>query len=874
MGLNLNSYPVFDKLFGASPTKAGQALKDSFTEQDKQLILLYFKWLTKKNATNIGINQLTLTGTMSPDIKAFLEAENLANIKDWEFTGMVDYGVMGAVTCSHGGHRLRYAYYAYSPSANRELIFGQSCASDFFDVDKATLGSFVKVVNKASKELCAILNKGRYSREFTFTDEAVNCFKMLRHSDFMMSSDPSLADLYNDIATRCYRYINKTAMELWANFISRGLLLPETLREIVISGYRQASLDALKARPEYTTHLGYYLKVKNTEAAIFDTGLIKGEIIPPISNLSLTDALRVCILEEIISPTSVANRSDLLTLYKHLGILEQLVSGYKQRYTRADIFKRQMINDCEKDITDPLSCMLVGLIRNDLRIVTFMFGLTKGTLKPMSINSWADWVADRDKWGDLNIFEEVWCDNNWYANLKRFIDARHPKRSLLVLLYALLYPSIVKALTGTTKPQFHCCYLDSNYPGYPDDIHLKTIYELDNEKAKAIQKAIEWNKRSDDFYVERLYVPRTHQLDGVMCQSVEPENKSIPDDANFFSTAEDKQIEGILANLDIELSSVVSVSRGSSKKRAHAKQGDTGYRDYFGTDDTDEAELYDTEEAIYDEDEVIDEVEEPVDEVEEVEDEEDEVLDEEDEVIDEEEEPIDEVEEVEDEEDEVLDDEVDDSIYEDDDLDEFDDTYEEDDDDVDNSPDQGTTEALSLDAYCTLLSLQPEAIKNYIAGLKGNAWLALGTLMTFHKQNAPVCSLAAVGSDYWESYTVFNSALYKEDTDTGYKLTCYTFWGDQTKGTSVSSDGFKFSIDEFNTSAREFLEANIDDLQENYDALVQVTFSGVYKLECQLDDLYAHKDGIFRYLRNVALGIPDDAISLQSLLFGGDNSAE
>ena len=295
MAFNLGTVPIFNKLFGAQPTQAGTALKASFEDKDKQLILLYFKWLTKKNAKNVGINQLALSHDMKPAVKAFLEQEGLAKVTDWEFTGVVDYGVQGAMQCSHGGHKLRYAYFAYSPSMDRELVFGSSCASDFFDVDTATLSSFVKVIERASKELCAILNKGRYSREFTFTNEAVNCFKLLNASN--KTTDAGLKKIYDDIAMRCYSYIGKTAMELWANFISRGLLLPKTLNDIVVNGYQQAVIDTLKGYNEYHASLGYYMQVKEKESYATSPDFMPGEFIAPLATLPLTDAIRVCIIE-------------------------------------------------------------------------------------------------------------------------------------------------------------------------------------------------------------------------------------------------------------------------------------------------------------------------------------------------------------------------------------------------------------------------------------------------------------------------------------------------------------------------------------------------------------------------------------------------
>lgn len=595
MAFNLGAVPIFTKLFGASPTKAGLELRDNFTDEDKQLVLLYFKWLTKKNAKNVGITQLALSGTMKPGIKLFLEREGLSNVTDWEFTGMVDYGIQGAVQCSHGGHNLRYAYFAYSPSTNRELIFGSNCASDFFDVDTATLTSFVKVIDRASRELCAILNKGRYSREFTFTDEAVNCFKLLARGDTV--ADAGIKQIYDDIAMRCYTYIGKTAMELWANFISRGLLLPKALKEICVTGYQQAAIDVLKSHPEYLTSLGYYMQLREKENFSTDPNLIKGEFIPPIATLSLTDALRVCMLEEIISPTSIANRFELLGLYNSLSEIEGYCKDYHFRHSRAEIFVRQLSKNGDKDMTDPLSCMLVSLIRNDLRIATFMFGLTQGTLHHIDITSPKTWLDSRIEFGDMNLFEEVWgSEEHWYGDLKRYVDARHPKRSLLVFLYSVLYPNIRASLSSSNKPQFYCASTEQEIADYPNDMQLEDIekhsYDPNGDFAKTVlsgHTAYANTKIPEQFRGK-------YKSDDILPDKV-------PEDADFFTTKEDLDIANIVASLDLGLtdSEPRRIQYKGNKRRS------TGKIDDYENEIYEEDGLDDEPEEIYEDLNEIDE---------------------------------------------------------------------------------------------------------------------------------------------------------------------------------------------------------------------------------------------------------------------------
>lgn len=103
------------------------------------------------------------TLAVAPD-KAAKLAQLSGGVQDWEYTGCVDTGYMGGGQCSLG-HALRYEHYATSISTGAELIFGHTCASDFFSIPKDVLNRMKTTQSDLVEELKVIpfiLETGRY----------------------------------------------------------------------------------------------------------------------------------------------------------------------------------------------------------------------------------------------------------------------------------------------------------------------------------------------------------------------------------------------------------------------------------------------------------------------------------------------------------------------------------------------------------------------------------------------------------------------------------------------------------------------------------------------------------------------------------------
>lgn len=99
---------------------------------------------------------------VAPD-KAIKLAEISGDAQDWEYTGCVDLGYLGAGHCSLG-HALRYAHYATSIDTGSELVFGSTCASDFFSIPPEVLNRIKSLQGELVDEfkpLAFIVETGR-----------------------------------------------------------------------------------------------------------------------------------------------------------------------------------------------------------------------------------------------------------------------------------------------------------------------------------------------------------------------------------------------------------------------------------------------------------------------------------------------------------------------------------------------------------------------------------------------------------------------------------------------------------------------------------------------------------------------------------------
>lgn len=108
----------------------------------------YFRWRTAQRFREL-VRDTTLE--VKPK-KAEKLAGIMGNATDWQYDGCIDTGFVGNGHCALG-HALRYEHYAVSPSLGREIIFGVTCASDFFGIEPDKLRKINGVQDEIQEEI-------------------------------------------------------------------------------------------------------------------------------------------------------------------------------------------------------------------------------------------------------------------------------------------------------------------------------------------------------------------------------------------------------------------------------------------------------------------------------------------------------------------------------------------------------------------------------------------------------------------------------------------------------------------------------------------------------------------------------------------------
>lgn len=120
--------------------------------KQQEEIKAYTRWRTRLlfDENNVS-RKLVAKGDKTEKLVALM-----VGVEDWQYDGTVDTGGMGGGHCELG-HALRYEHYAISPSTDRSLIFGATCMSDFFKVDKKILDRIVQVQTYIMNEIKVVV---------------------------------------------------------------------------------------------------------------------------------------------------------------------------------------------------------------------------------------------------------------------------------------------------------------------------------------------------------------------------------------------------------------------------------------------------------------------------------------------------------------------------------------------------------------------------------------------------------------------------------------------------------------------------------------------------------------------------------------------
>ena len=446
------SLSVLTEIFNTQPAASSVLAKKlfaDFTEQDRMLILLYFRWLTRMGARDLGITHLEKSAEMTDATREWLKTQGLENVDDWEFMGMIDHGSTGEITCSHGGHRLRYAYYAHSPSTGAELRFGLNCGSEFFQVDLGIMKKLTKVVDTAKAELSAAFCYGRASMPLSYST-AVTMAQAMRH-------DTNLAEL-------CYRYAGKTQIELWQNFINRGIMPPKTLLLHIEQAYKMAVVDRLSQVPDVSRLIEVYNNTITNEMVypgdelLKNKGIVtKGEFIYPLAGENLFNTLRVCAIEELMQPTPLSTYYNIVDFFTKIDTLEANSAWYtdKEALSSRAVFIYRYFSGQLPNIKNTVDVLVRACLANDPRYVTLMLGLSPSSNPKAAASADLDEDEDAAETEDLADASDLAAEAaGWFSKCWKNgkFDSRYyfaegiSKRRLLVLLFLDLFDQLNSAL--------------------------------------------------------------------------------------------------------------------------------------------------------------------------------------------------------------------------------------------------------------------------------------------------------------------------------------------------------------------------------------------------------------------------------------------
>lgn len=351
-------------------------LKSSMTSNDRQLILVYFRWLTRRGAKRMGITSLTRTTALTEETMNWLKSEGLADVVDWQFTGMTYHGANSGVCCSHGGHRLQYAYHAYSPSAKKSLIFGSQCGSEFFQVDLASLGKLNSLVDNAKHELAFILARGRMPESLAHS-EILNTFNVMRR--------------FPDLARYCVQYTGQSTFELVSNFISCGFYPPASLTSSFMDGYYAAVRMFLQSKGVPSDILAICDETRQNEITVsvdgyrHNTGVVPNnmfdkphEFLYPLSSAGFSDAIKASFILEAYFPSVFSGYYNFFDCYSKFCKLSAKAKAfnYKKTNATARLIYNYSFKAGECPFKDVNSVIAYALLSDDLRIALYMLGLT------------------------------------------------------------------------------------------------------------------------------------------------------------------------------------------------------------------------------------------------------------------------------------------------------------------------------------------------------------------------------------------------------------------------------------------------------------------------------------------------------------------
>jgi len=209
----LNDFKKINTLVGND--YSASAFKKSLTTDDVYTVNMYYRWMTMNVSKRDGIDKLVA------------KTKYVKGCKNWEFTGIIDYG-RKAVKCEADGCGaiIRYAFSAHATNNHGEgvdIVLGRDCMCNLFGVNAATLKNLNETIAGINIEVSKALAYGRYHDAW----KSSIAFKILK----VVKNNKIINQMFVD-------ELGKTAVELYLNFMKCGFMLPKTLNDLVELAYK------------------------------------------------------------------------------------------------------------------------------------------------------------------------------------------------------------------------------------------------------------------------------------------------------------------------------------------------------------------------------------------------------------------------------------------------------------------------------------------------------------------------------------------------------------------------------------------------------------------------------------------------------------
>jgi hypothetical protein len=149
---------------------------NTLNEAQRTIVKDYFRWRSRlffeeQKASKVLRTKPTKTREL---------VSLMGNSNDWYYDGTVDTGYKGASHCELG-HPLRYEHYAFSPSLNKQIIFGSTCMSDFFELDEKVIRQITQAQEILLKELKSIVFIKQTDKSDEYLEPAKELWDVMKH---------------------------------------------------------------------------------------------------------------------------------------------------------------------------------------------------------------------------------------------------------------------------------------------------------------------------------------------------------------------------------------------------------------------------------------------------------------------------------------------------------------------------------------------------------------------------------------------------------------------------------------------------------------------------------------------------------------------